>query len=73
MSATHRTIPQAVGVNQTRPVRFISIDAAEFAIDWMLKELIRLNPKAEAHYRKVAHAQTMPPVPPGTLDKPIIP
>lgn len=37
-------------------VRFATTEGAEFAIDWMLRELIKLNPAGEVHYRKVARA-----------------
>lgn len=37
-----------------RAERFHSVDGAVVAIDWMLAELIRLNPPGEAHYRTVA-------------------
>ena len=37
-----------------RGERFQTVDGALVAIDWMLAELIRLNPPGEAHYRSVA-------------------
>jgi hypothetical protein len=40
-------------------VRFTT-EGAEFAIDWLLREIIALNPAGEAHYRKVARAPLPP-------------